>query len=140
MTFSDNPALTIWMTVSLVMTSCPETDAVELTRRHAASRREARSSCVLNALRMATSRVIWHPVVEEITDASVMKAIGAAGCQPESAGLAHPRANPRHAPRESSDAPSVVGYLSSGARFRERLPSVEWIASARGNSSSLLSR
>jgi hypothetical protein len=54
------------------MTSCPETDAVELTRRHAASRREAKSNCVLNAPRRATSRVIGHPVVEEITDASIM--------------------------------------------------------------------
>src|SRR5262249_3321171 len=71
MTVSDNPALTIWMIVSLVMTSCPETDAVELTRRHAASRREAKSTCVLKALRMATRRVIWHSVVEEIADASV---------------------------------------------------------------------
>jgi hypothetical protein len=61
MTLSDNPALTIWMTVSLVMTSCTKTDAVELARRHPASRREAKSSCVLNALRRATSRVIWHP-------------------------------------------------------------------------------
>src|SRR4029453_1743228 len=72
MTLSENPALTIWMTVSLVITSCPETDAVELTRRQAASRRAVKSTCVLNALRKEMSTVIWHPVVVEVTDASVM--------------------------------------------------------------------
>src|SRR5512138_3874073 len=82
MTLSENPALTIWMTVSLVMTSCPDAGAVALAlaRRHAASRRDVKRTCVLNALRKATSTVIWHPAVVEVTDALVIKAIGAAGC------------------------------------------------------------
>jgi hypothetical protein len=54
------------------MTSCPETDAVELTRRQVASSREVKSTCVLNALRRATSTVIGHLVVVGLTDASVM--------------------------------------------------------------------
>jgi hypothetical protein len=54
------------------MTSWPETDAVELTRRQAASRREVKSTCVLNTLRRASSTVVWHPVVVEVIDASVM--------------------------------------------------------------------
>src|SRR2546427_83903 len=66
MTFSENPALTIWMTVSLVMTSWPETDAVEPTSRQAASRREVKSPCVLKALRRATSKAIWKHDMEEI--------------------------------------------------------------------------
>jgi hypothetical protein len=51
------------------MTSWPETDSVELTRRQVASRRDVKSICVLNAL---PSTVIWHPVVVEVTDTSVM--------------------------------------------------------------------
>jgi hypothetical protein len=60
------------MTVSLVMTSSPETGADEPTRRLAASRRDVNSTCVLNALRNLTSPAIWHPAVVEITDAPVM--------------------------------------------------------------------
>jgi len=54
------------------MTSWPETDAVELTSKQAASKREGKSRCALDALRKATSKAIWHPVVDEITDAAAM--------------------------------------------------------------------
>ena len=40
--------------------------------KQAASKREGKSRCALDALRKATSKAIWHPVMEEITDAAVM--------------------------------------------------------------------